>query len=91
MKLLVAVTVSALFASSAVSFAVTRYSAAQCQSWFKANDRDGDGTLGTRENATKFLSRVTLANDERGDYIMSKTFFMIECKIGSFGRPPAAQ
>ena len=69
--------------------AAPKYSNAQCQSWFKANDRDGDGFLGTKENATKFLSRVTLTNDERGEYIMTKAFFMVECKIGSFGRPPA--
>jgi hypothetical protein len=69
--------------------AAPKFSNAQCQSWFKANDRDGDGFLGTKENATKFLSRVTLANDERGEYIMTKAFFMVECKIGSFGRPPS--
>ena len=74
---------------SASAQAAPKFSNAQCQSWFKSNDRDGDGTLGTRENSTKFLSRVTLAKAERGEYIMSKTFFMMECKIGSFGRPPA--
>jgi hypothetical protein len=71
------------------SHAGVKYGNQQCQSWFKTNDRNGDGSLGRNENATKFLSRVTLANDERGEYIMSKAFFMTECKIGSFGRPPA--
>lgn len=80
---------TAILLLSASAQAAPKFSNAQCQSWFKANDRNGDGTLGTRENATKFLSRVTLANDERGEYIMSKAFFMMECKIGSFGRPPA--
>jgi hypothetical protein len=78
-----------LSAATAAAQPGARYSGQLCQSWFKANDRNGDGALGTRENSTKFLSRVTLANDERGEYIMSKAFFMMECKIGSFGRPPA--
>ena len=53
--------------SAAVLFTTAQaapdYSGTQCQSWFKSNDRNRDGTLGTRENSTKFLSRVTLAND----------------------------
>lgn len=77
---------------SIVSFqahAGVKYNTQQCNSWFTDNDRNGDGSLGRNENAAKFLSRVTLANDEGGEYIMSKAFFMTECKIGSFGRPPA--
>jgi hypothetical protein len=89
MKTLAIFVVAATISFASIqAHAGVKYSNQQCSSWFKTNDRNGDGSLGTKENASKFLSRVTLANDERGEYIMSKTFFMMECKIGSFGRPP---
>jgi hypothetical protein len=72
--------VTPVFASS--------FPVAQCQSWFRANDRNGDGALGTGENVGKFYDRITLANEENDNYIMSRAFFVAECKIGSFGPPP---
>jgi hypothetical protein len=71
---------------STQSFAAS-YSTGQCQAWFNAVDRNKDGTLGRSEKASMFLSRITLANDGDREYIMTKGFFVAECKIGSLGKP----
>jgi hypothetical protein len=66
----------------------TNYSTGQCQAWFRSVDRNQDGSLSSKENASMFLSRITLANDNDRDYIMTQSFFVAECKIGSLGKPP---
>jgi hypothetical protein len=60
-----------------------------CQSWFAKLDRNRDGTIGANEGAKRMLDKVTLigSNGNGSEFIMQKGFFMIECRIGSFGRP----
>jgi hypothetical protein len=53
-------------------------------------DRNNDGTLSSRENSRRFIDKITLAtsaNGGDGDSTMSRTFFLAECKVGSFGMP----
>jgi hypothetical protein len=76
------------FSSSA--FAANSYSAQQCNAWFNKVDRNKDGSIGSAENADSFLARITLGSETEGSsdsFIMSKTFFVAECKIGSLGKP----
>jgi hypothetical protein len=71
---------------STQSFAAT-YTTGACQAWFNSVDRNKDGALGRSEKASMFLSRITLANDGDREYVMTKSFFVAECKIGSLGKP----
>jgi hypothetical protein len=87
MKLLLISILVTTVAFSSASYAAT-YSVNQCQAWFQSVDRNKDGSLGRNEKSTMFLSRITLAEDEGGEYIMTKSFFVAECKIGSLGKPP---
>ena len=66
------------------------YSTQLCNSWFNKVDRNDDGSIGASENADGFLARITLGSDTEGSsdaFIMSKSFFLAECKIGSLGKP----
>jgi hypothetical protein len=77
-----------LFASPAAS--KNTYSEKQCLSWFKKVDRNRDNSIGASENADAYLARITLGSETEGSsdtFIMSKTFFVAECKIGSLGKP----
>jgi hypothetical protein len=70
--------------------AKNNYSAQACNSWFRAVDRNGDGSLGKNERADEFLGRVTLGSETDGGdgtFIMSRAFFTRECMIGSLGKP----
>jgi hypothetical protein len=72
------------------AFAANRPSAQQCSAWFSKMDRNDDGTLSNRENARRFIDKITLAttaNGGNGDSTMSRAFFLAECKVGSFGMP----
>jgi hypothetical protein len=89
MKLLAGLLSATIVVAFVLPAQAANYPAAQCQSWFKANDRNRDGTLGIGENVGKFYDRITLANEDDDSFIMSRAFFIAECKIGSFGRPPA--
>jgi hypothetical protein len=76
------------FAPHAIS--KNTYSAQQCNNWFNVVDRNNDGSIGASENADAFLARITLGSDTEGSsdsFIMSKAFFVAECKIGSLGKP----
>jgi hypothetical protein len=64
--------------------------AAQCAAWFKSIDRNRDGSIGPNENAARYMNKITLAGAESNaedDAIMSKRFFLTECRAGNFGRP----
>jgi hypothetical protein len=79
----------AVLASGAEAAPIT-YSAQSCNSWFRAVDRNGDGSLGKSERADEFLGRVTLASETDGadgTFVMSRSFFVRECVIGSLGKP----
>jgi hypothetical protein len=80
----------ALLVTTGVAFAANRPSAQQCSAWFNKMDRNHDGTLSNRENARRFIDKITLAtsaNGGDGDSTMSRAFFIKECSIGSFGMP----
>jgi hypothetical protein len=80
---------SMLFAAGTAS-AANRPSAQQCSAWFNKMDRNHDGTLSNRENARRFIDKITLAttaNGGDGDSTMGRAFFIKECSIGSFGMP----
>jgi hypothetical protein len=62
----------------------------QCAAWFKKLDRNGDGALGTNEGAGRYYDKITLGGTGRaGDsqFIMQRSFFLAECRVGSFGMP----
>jgi hypothetical protein len=82
--------VASLFIGSPLAFAKTGYSAQQCKSWFNKIDSNSDGSIGQTENADMFLARITLASEtdkSGGSFIMSRSFFLAECAIGSLGKP----
>ncbi len=67
-----------------------KYSSQQCKTWFAKVDRNKDGSIGPNENAAGFFDRITLggaSNDSDDAFIMSRTFFLAECAIGSLGKP----
>jgi hypothetical protein len=89
---MISVSAIALLFSAPHAFSKNTYSAQQCVAWFNAVDRNNDGSIGAAENADRFLARITLGSDtdqNSGAFIMSKAFFVAECKIGSLGRPGA--
>jgi hypothetical protein len=82
--------VAALGIASVEAQAGIKYSSQQCKTWFAKIDRNKDGSIGPKENSSKFFDRITLAgasNDSDDSYIMSKSFFIAECVIGSLGKP----
>jgi hypothetical protein len=83
------ITACTLICASAASAAQLQIPAQKCKVWFANADRNKDGSLGPGENASTFYDRVTLANEVDENYVMSRAFFLAECAIGSFGRPPA--
>ena len=88
--LIISATAAAMFFTAGTAFAANRPSSQQCAAWFSALDRNHDGTLSNRENARRFIDKITLAttsNGGDGDTTMGRAFFIAECSIGSFGRP----
>jgi hypothetical protein len=62
----------------------------QCVAWFNKIDRNGDGAIGHNENAAYYMHKITLAGPESSaedNAIMSRVFFLAECRIGSLGKP----
>jgi hypothetical protein len=71
-------------------YAGTAVPAGQCVAWFNKIDRNGDGAIGHSENAAYYMHKITLAGPESSaedNMIMSRTFFLAECRIGSLGKP----
>ena len=82
-------TIATLFFSPH-AFSKNTHTAQQCTAWFNKVDRNNDGSIGASENADGFLARITLGSETEGSsgsFIMSKSFFLAECKIGSLGKP----
>ncbi len=72
----------------APAFAGNTYSAQSCKAWFNKIDRNNDGSISANEGSEKYLARITLADQDSGSsYIMTRSFFLAECAIGSLGRP----
>jgi hypothetical protein len=62
----------------------------QCVAWFNTIDRNGDGAIGQNENVAYYMHKITLSGPESNsedNAIMSRTFFLAECRIGSLGNP----
>jgi hypothetical protein len=88
--LMISVAAVAVLFTAVTASAANRPSAQQCTAWFNKMDRNHDGTLSNRENARRFIDKITLAtsaNGGDGDSTMSRAFFIAECKVGSFGMP----
>lgn len=88
---IVGLAISTLLFFAPHASAKNSYSAKQCTAWFNKVDRNNDGSIGTTENADGYLARVTLGSESEssssGSFIMSRSFFVTECKIGSLGKP----
>jgi hypothetical protein len=89
-NLMISVAAASMLFAAGTASAANRPSAQQCSAWFNKMDRNNDGTLSSRENSRRFIDKITLAtsaNGGDGDSTMSRTFFLAECKVGSFGMP----
>lgn len=88
--LMIPITAALLVCASSQAFSKNTYTTQNCTAWFNKVDRNDDGNIGASENADGFLARITLGSDtdrNSGTFIMSKAFFVAECKIGSLGKP----
>ncbi len=88
--LMIPIIAALLLCASSQAFSKNTYSTQNCTSWFNKIDVNNDGTISASENADAFLARITLGSDTEGSsgsFIMSKAFFVAECKIGSLGMP----
>jgi hypothetical protein len=87
---MIPITSALLLCASSQAFSKNTYSTQNCTAWFNKVDRNNDGSIGASENADGYLARVTLGNETEsssGAFIMSRAFFVAECKIGSLGKP----
>ncbi len=75
---------------TAPAFAGNTYSPQSCVAWFNKIDRNHDGGISANEGSEQYLARITLADKESSSsYIMTRSFFIAECSIGSLGKPHA--
>lgn len=63
---------------------------AECDAWLAKADVNGDGTIGSNEDAKKYSDMITKGSASTGtgeDVTVTKEQFLTECAKGTFGMP----